>query len=241
MSGAANPLKRFYAAAEPAETDGGFTVLLDGRALKTPAKRAFVAPTAALAALVAAEWAGQGDTIDPDAMPATRLANVAIDRTPAARAVMIDGVVGYLETDLLCHRAAYPDELARRQAASWDPPLAWARAALGADLTVTVGVIAAPQDPAAGPAARAVADRFDDFALTALAHGAGVTGSAVLAFAVALRAPPMGDALFEAVALDDLHQLAAWGEEEALRARVERTRGELAALEAFVAAIGAAA
>src|SRR6266508_2142431 len=47
--------RRFYGRAEVAEGEGGFGVLLDGRPVKTPARRALAAPTRALAAALAAE------------------------------------------------------------------------------------------------------------------------------------------------------------------------------------------
>ena len=60
------------------------TVLLDGRAPKTPAHAKLTLPTGAAAQLVADEWAAQGEFIEPGTMPATRLASTAIDLPPQA-------------------------------------------------------------------------------------------------------------------------------------------------------------
>ena len=57
-------MKKFFKNAEAGAVEGGFTVLLDGRAIRTPAKTAFVVPTEALAAAIAEEWAGQGEELD---------------------------------------------------------------------------------------------------------------------------------------------------------------------------------
>ncbi len=226
-------IRRFYAAATAEEMDAGFGVLLDGRSLRTPHKALFVAPTLALAEAIAAEWAAQTDVVRPQTMPLTRLANVAIDRTPGARDDMADMIAGYGETDLLCHRAQAPEALVARQAQAWDPPLAWAGDVLGAALVAVPGVIAAEQAPAALARIKALALGMNDFALTGLAHGVGLTGSAVLGLAIAHGAPPAGEDLLKAAALDDLWSLETWGEDGELRARVQRLRGELQALEAW--------
>src|SRR5438270_824055 len=71
--------KRFYERAEAEESKHGFRVILDGRPVRTPGRRLLMAPTAALAQRIAAEWSAQRDVIDPATMPLTRLANTIID------------------------------------------------------------------------------------------------------------------------------------------------------------------
>ena len=71
--------KRFYAAASVAAQASGFAVVLDGRPVKTPGKAALVLPAQALADGITAEWAAQGERIDPATMPLTRLANTTLD------------------------------------------------------------------------------------------------------------------------------------------------------------------
>src|SRR4051812_11582288 len=85
--GMRTPLRqRFYRdATVGAEQAEGFPVLLDGRPVRTPVRRLLAAPIAPLAAAIAAEWAGQGDQIDPHRMPLTRLANTVIDGVSEAR------------------------------------------------------------------------------------------------------------------------------------------------------------
>ncbi|MGY3690631.1 chaperone required for assembly of F1-ATPase [Bradyrhizobium sp. USDA 3240] len=71
--------KRFYASAGVAEADGGFSVTLDGKQIRSPSGKPVVVPTRAIADAVAAEWNAQGETIDPMTMPLTRLANSVIE------------------------------------------------------------------------------------------------------------------------------------------------------------------
>ena len=56
--------KRVWTETRVEEVDGGFTVQLDGRAVKTPAKTLLVVPTRAIADQIAAEWQAQQDKAD---------------------------------------------------------------------------------------------------------------------------------------------------------------------------------
>ena len=56
------------------------SILLDGKAVKTPGKRPLALPTRTLAEAIAEEWRGQGAHIDPATLLLTKLANTAIDR-----------------------------------------------------------------------------------------------------------------------------------------------------------------
>jgi chaperone required for assembly of F1-ATPase len=141
-------LRRFYKRAEVVAVEGGgFALRLDGRGARTPGKRPLVAPTRAAAELIGAEWAGQGETIEPMSMPATRLANSAIDGVAAALSETKAAIAKYAEADLVCYRAEAPAALVALQAAAYDPVLAWAREKLGARFVATVGLahVAQPQ------------------------------------------------------------------------------------------------
>src|SRR5262249_48475991 len=71
--------RRFYQRAEVEVGEWVCRIVLDGRPVKTPARRTLAAPTRALAQALAAEWEAQRDVIDPAKMPLTRLANTIID------------------------------------------------------------------------------------------------------------------------------------------------------------------
>lgn len=232
------PIRRFYKDVTVAELPEGVVVLLDGRGVKTPGRLRLMAPCRAVAELIAAEWAAQGETIFPHEMPMTRLANVAIDRAPLARAELAASIGLYVETDLVCHRAERPEALVTRQSAVWDPIADWARAELGARFAVVVGVVPAGSDAPGVEAVTARAAALDDFRLIGLAHAVGQTGSAAVGFALMqgwLDAEPA----FQAAALDDLYQVEVWGEDLEAIARLERLRRELSALELWFAALNA--
>ena len=124
MADPAGTVKRFYKAATVGE---GRSILLDGRPVKTPGRQALALPSEALAEAVADEWNAQGERIDPRAMPLTGLANAALDRIAPDQAAFARGLAAYGESDLLCYRAEAPSLLVSRQAAHWDPILAWAQ------------------------------------------------------------------------------------------------------------------
>src|SRR4029077_7182479 len=146
---AARPMlkKRFYRDVGVAAAPEGFAVTLDGRPVKTPARRALAAPSQALGAALAAEWDAQADVIDPARMPLTRLANTIIDGVAAAAREVGAEIEKYLGSDLVCYRAQGPDRLVGRQARQWDPFLAFAREQLGARFEITYGVRFVTQSP----------------------------------------------------------------------------------------------
>ncbi|MGD9965303.1 MAG: ATP12 family chaperone protein [Hyphomonadaceae bacterium] len=228
--------RRFYKQTSLTESEGGFGVALDARALRTPGGAVFVAPTRALAQLCAGEWAAQGEHIAPATMPVSQIAFASIDLTPRNRSQLIDYVVSFAQTDLCCHRAESPIELSVRQSTLWDPLVAWGATDLAAALPVVVGVIAAKVDDAALSALSGHAAVLDDFRLTALAQTAGLAGSALIAFAL-LRGRITPDAAFQAAALDNLWSLERWGEDEEARQRLDRQRVEYGALGRFLAAL----
>ena len=158
--------KRFYKEAAAEQMPGGWTVALDGRTIKTPARVALCVPSQRLARAIAAEWNAQGEIIDLTAMHLTRLANVAIDRTPEVREEMADELVRYCETDLLCHIAEGPQELVEREEAYWAPIREWAGQELDIFLVPVEGLLASPQPDASLEAARNAALDMDDFRLT---------------------------------------------------------------------------
>jgi chaperone required for assembly of F1-ATPase len=215
--------RRFYERVEA--TPGG--ILLDARPVRTPAKRTLAVPTDALAEAIAAEWRNQAEFIDPATMPLTRLASTVIDGVAAASDAVAGEVMKYLASDLVCYRADAPAGLVARQAAHWDPLVAWARSALGADLRVATGITHVAQPEAAIAAARAHVPR-DPWRLGAVHAITTLTGSAVIALAVAAGAISR-DAAWEAAHVDEDWNMAFWGRDEVALARRAQRFAEMAA------------
>lgn len=224
MMSTANLPKRFYKDASVAHGDRGFSVELDGRAIKTPAKATLTLPSEALAKAIAAEWNAQGETLDLQAMTLTRLANVAIDRTPETRAELAEELRRYAETDVTCYLAEAPAELQARQEAAWKPWRDWAGRDLGIILVSVTGLIASPQPEASLSAVRAHAVSLDDFRLTGLTWACSLLGSAVLALAMERGKLDAKQALL-ASCVDEDWQIEQWGEDDEAKAvRAGRAR-----------------
>ncbi len=201
-------MKRFW---KDVTVEAG-AILLDGRAVRTPAREPLVLPTPTLAEAVADEWRAVGAEIDPRTMPLTGYANAAIDKIAPNRAVFAAGLASYGETDLLCYRAENPPELAERQVQIWDPLLDWARARYDVAFVVTAGIVHRAQPPETlARLATAVAAR-SPFELASLSPVVTIGGSLVVALMLAEDAID-AEAAFEATHLDELWQAELWGEE----------------------------
>ena len=210
--------KRFYKEAQVGgRTEEGYPVLLDGKPVRTPARRALAAPTQALAERIADEWNAQEHEIDPARMPLTRLANAVIDAVADRPAEVAAEIEKYLGSDLLFYRAEAPAGLVAKQAQHWDPLLAWARNALGARFVLAQGVMHVAQPSGALAAARAAIPQ-DTWRLGAASSITTLTGSALLALAMAQGALA-AEAAWAAAHVDEDWQMTQWGRDEIALAR----------------------
>lgn len=224
-------MKRFWT---EVALDSANAVSLDGKPVRTPGRAPLALPTLALAQAVADEWRAVAGEIDPRAMPLTGLANAAIDRVAPDRAVFASGLARYAESDLLCYRADAPDALVSRQAAAWDPLLDWAQVRYAVRFEIVTGVMHRAQ-----PAATIV--RLDEamaaqsaFALAALSPVVTITGSLVLALALAEHAAQPA-AIWAAANVDEDWQTERWGEDAlSAEARAARRRDYDAAVRFLV-------
>jgi len=224
----AEPLRRFYSKARAGEPQGGLSpVLLDGRPVRTPAK-ALLATRPAIAERIAAEWAAQGETVDPLAMPLTRLANTAIDGVAGAIEPVKEDIAAIAGNDMILYRADWPEGLVARQRAHWDPVVDDAERRFGLRLVLTEGVMPVRQDDRLEPAVRAALPA-EPLELAAMHQLTTLTGSAFIA--VACRAGALSfEAAWAAAHVDEDWNIKAWGEDaEAAARRAARRRDAEAA------------
>ncbi|WP_138469812.1 ATP12 family chaperone protein [Poseidonocella sp. HB161398] len=226
--------KRFWKEAAVAEAGDGWTVQLDGRAVKTPAKAALVLPSRALAEAVAAEWRAQGDTIDPASMPLTKLSNSAIDNVAVNHAAVAEMLAAYGGTDLLCYRAEAPEALVARQRAAWDPLLIWSAGRFGAPLNTAGGVMHVAQPEASLAALAAEVHGLTAFELAAFHDLVAISGSLVLGLAV-IHGEAAAEAAWTLSRVDEDWQAEQWGvDEEAAGTAAKKQAEFLTAHRAFV-------
>ncbi|MGL4320277.1 MAG: ATP12 family chaperone protein [Paracoccaceae bacterium] len=229
--------KRFWTLAQAVETDGGFTVHLDARPVRTPAKAAFILPTLAMAQAAADEWQAQTGKVRPDTMPVTRAANSAIDKVTPLHGAVVAEVAGFGATDLLCYRATFPQALIERQSALWDPLLHWAASALNAPLQITHGVIPIAQPQASIDALTARVAARDPFRLMALHDLVAISGSLLLGLAVT-SGQITALAAWDACRIDENWQSEQWGEDEEAAVLAELRKAAFLQADRFSALCG---
>ena len=210
--------RRFYQQAGFMPREDLFAVTLDGRPARTPGKAFLAVASRPLAEALAAEWQALGEEIDPQRLPITRIVNSAIDGVASQMKAVAGEIITYAGTDLLCYRAGEPEELVRRQHEAWDPVLDWASEALGAPLVATTGIVHVAQPEAVPEAIENALAACDAIALAALSTVTTLTGSALLALAVAHgRLEP--EAAWAAAHVDEDYQIELWGSDEEAQAR----------------------
>lgn len=229
-------MKRFYKETAVDLGDGGHRVLLDGKPMRTPAKAVLVVPTRALAEAIAAEWGEVPDKADINAsrLPLTRLAATGLDRVTTQRARVIEDTAKYAGSDMLCYRASEPESLVKRQQQTWQPLLDWAAARYGARLVVVEGLAFVEQPADAVARLRDAVATHSDLGLSALFNLTHISGSLVVALAVAEGHLAAADA-FAAAQLDELYQVERWGSDPIATKRHEGIRHDIEAGARFLA------
>lgn len=228
-------MKRIYKTVAVASADAGtgFTVLLDSRPVRSPGQRPIILPGRTLADAVAAEWDGQGETIDVRSMPMMGFAATVIDRVAPQRNYVIGEVAGYGGSDLLCYLADDPPELTARQETAWSPLRDWAESTFGARLLPTAGVMPVAQSPDSLAALRRAVEAVDDWELAALHTLTAITGSLVLGLAV-LHDRLDAEAAYTVSEIDEAFQIERWGMDREAEQRRRTRRAEVAEAAKFV-------
>jgi chaperone required for assembly of F1-ATPase len=227
--------KRFYQEASVAPNGDQFEVVLDGRPVRTPARRPLAAPSRDLALAIADEWQAQTEVIDPANMPLTRLTNSIIDGVAEAPGPVREEIVKYLGSDLLFYRADGPEKLTELQAKAWDPVVDWAAKTLGARFILVEGVVFAAQ-PEQAVAAAAKAIPAEVWRLGAVHSVTTLTGSALLALALCCGAMTVDEA-WAAAHVDEDWQMAQWGRDSLAMERRTHRYAEMAAAAKILALV----
>lgn len=219
----------------------GHTVLCNDKPLMTPKGRPYILPTAVLAEAIAAEWRAQADDkIDAAQMPLTCLAATSIDIVAEHPQKTAEALVVYASTDLLCHRADGPQELAARQQTIWQPLLDWCALTFGALLQAGSGIMPIRQSAESIAALDRAVAALDPFRLVGLQSAVDTTGSLVLGLALAHGARDAAE-VFHAAELDVLFQRDSWGLDPVTEARLDSVRAEIDAAARWFALLGQAA
>ena len=214
-----------------AEDAGLYCVFLDGKSVRTPARKQLGAKSRALADALGKEWDAQDPVIDRDAMPLTRLVSTALDRVGPEREAVLDGLLSYVDSELLCYRASHPDTLKARQLDSWQPILDWLDQDMGISFQVVEGIMPAAQSQDTVAALSKAIAGLNDEQLTGFQACAAATKSLALSLAL-VRGRLSAESVSVLAHLDETFQVEQWGQD---REALERRR----AIDADINAIGA--
>lgn len=226
-------MKRFYKQVTLDQRDGGWQVMLDGRAVRTAGKAAQRVPARPLAAALAAEWERQGEEIDPAMFVYRDLADYALDLVTPAPARAIATILRFAESDTLCYRGDPDEALFARQQAVWEPLVVAAEQRWQVHFVRVSGVIHRPQPPATLARLEAVLGAADPFTLAALQTLASLAASLIVGLA-ALAPDADGEALWQAAELEEIWQAELWGRDAEAKARQAQRFASFAAAMRFV-------
>ena len=218
-------LKRFYKKATVKGKKRPYAIALDGKLIKTPLKAELEVPGKKLARGIADEWNAQKDFIDLNGMYLTKYASATQDGTAPRKEAIVDEIVAYASSDLLCYRADKPQGLVERQSAAWDPVLKWAEDTHGLNFICVAGVVYASQPETTLAKTHAMLMEKDAYVLTGIHTLTTLLGSALLAIAVVEGAISPDDC-WNAAHLDEDWNIEQWGADQDAMARREVRRAE---------------
>lgn len=217
---------------------GLHTLYRDDAMMQTPRALPLAVPHAKLAMALLHECLAQKqEKLDLRTMPMTQMALTVIDIVSAQRTNVIDGIMRYGDTELICQRVHEPEDLAAHQDSIWQPYVDWCATVTGAVLRMGHGIVPFEQDAQALAKLRAVVEGFDDYRLIGLSEAVGVSGSLVLGLALAMKWRD-AKAVAQAAELDALWQMRKWGEDPAKVARHEDIERELTDCVQWLSLVG---
>ncbi|KAF4670528.1 hypothetical protein FOL47_001995 [Perkinsus chesapeaki] len=201
-SNTARMQKRFYDVVKVARTDGdaGWTVLLDGKHLSTPAKRHLVLPSEGLAYAVAEEWDRQDRFVRPHYMPLMALAATTIDLTMEDMEGVVERNLHYLNTDMTCY-GEYPEWIKYRKYVSEK---------FNCTIASCKGISLPKHSEGADAALRAYLSTLSPWQLTAFDEMTRSAKSVIIALNYYLGNAPLNEACRASV-LEELDNRGKWG------------------------------
>jgi chaperone required for assembly of F1-ATPase len=218
-------MKRFWKEVTVEQAGGGWQVALDGRPLKTQGKRPQVVPSRALAELLAAEWAAQGDDVDPAGFTHRDMTDYAIDMIASGEDDVDAKLLGFMETDTLCYRADPDEPLYRRQLEVWEPLVTAFEFREGVKVERASGILHRPQPAGTLAALKGRLEGLDPLVIAPLFTLTSLSASLIVGLA-ALEDGADPEALWSAANLEEDWQIELWGADEEAIALRKRRLGE---------------
>lgn len=201
-------------------------VLLDGKALTTPAKNKVILPNDALAQAVADEWNSVGEQIDKNELPLTSMASLAIDIAKLRRNELLVELLEYGETDLLFYHDM-DEDLSHQQRTQWQPWINHAQVEFGTRYEITQSIMPVAQAPENQAKHLEKLETLDAWQLALLAAVVKPTTSLLLGWFFVQKKLD-DDELFTLSRLEESHNLAKWGEDTEAKEKADAIRADLA-------------
>ena len=229
--------KRFWKNVHVVSSEAGYSINLDDKILKTPAKKQIVLPTEPLAKKIASEWEGQAEEIDLNTMPFTKSANAALDKV-SEQFEEVSSLLGeYGETDLLYYYADSPPELQKRQKTGWDPIVKWAENTFKVQINCGIGIVYIPQNKQLLSEIHIKISNLSIFELTAFYDMVSITGSFILGLAI-INGRLSAEEAYQLSRVDELWQLEHWGDDKEAQAASNLKNAAILHSEEFFALSG---
>lgn len=205
-------MKRFYKESNYVQEAEHFLIRLDDRTISTPANNVLLSPSESLAKAICAEWNAQDETVIPDSMPITQYCYTSLDYVPKHRQEIINTILNFLDTDLVCYRTADPADLVEQQSAAWDKFIDWFDQAFSHKLETTTGLAAISHPEAVHDKVKAFVNKLEDEKLTILQALTASCGSIVMSICFIEGLASIED-VFTGAFVDELYQGSIYDEE----------------------------
>lgn len=226
-------MKRFYQHVGIVQAEGGWHLLLDGKPIKTPEGVVIAAPSETIAKAMQQEWKRQGEKVDWNTLPATRLVGGAQTLTQAEAQQLCADLAAYVDTDMICYwsdRALLQAEHKKH----WQGVIDFVRTRFDVSLGTTTAMSPLSQPAAAHEAAKNYLASLSPLALVIFGRLAPALGSLWLAIALHESALDVAAAI-AAAQVDEAFQAARWGEDAEAAAARSAKAAEIRLLESLLA------
>ena len=234
-------MKRFYTLVSHAETEGGYSIQLDGKPVKTQSGALLIAPNQHIADMVIQEWSAQVEHIDPETMPVTQILNTKIDQVAHNREKMSAAVMRYVDTDLLCYVTNEPEDLAALQQEVWGKWRSWLEGEFDVSIETTSGLASLKQPKALHERLQKLIDAMSDDEFTVMQIIVPLSGSLILSTAMLKKQATAQDLLVACFLEEDfknaLYDAEKYGADPHIEARKKNALRDLEACEKYLASL----
>ncbi len=203
-------MNKFYKIVSLKEIDGGYSLLLDDKEVKTPLQKRLLIPSLDLAEAIKAEWEKQEDKIIPASMPLFQLLNTVIDKIEIDPSEYIKQVLEYSKSDLVCYFAEEGDDIYPIEKKEWQPLIDWVQDRYNIKLELTNGINYIEQSDDTLNKFKEVMADLDKYQLASIQAAVPILGSIVISLAILENQMDVEQG-FKAAFLDEIYQISKWG------------------------------